>query len=169
MKNLLAGVLNIAIFSGAAAIYVYNMDEVRAEQIAKGFEEKEIHCLQQNIYFEARNQSTLGQVSVAWVTLNRMESPKYPDTICEVVWQRKQFSWTTGRKVDEISNNILDQKAWEQAGKVASKVLEMWARGTIDPTSGADHYHANYVEPYWADRQYKTVSIDDHVFYKLVR
>ena len=42
-------------------------------------------CLAKNIYFEARNQSTAGQIAVSHVVMNRVKSSRYPNTICEVV------------------------------------------------------------------------------------
>jgi spore germination cell wall hydrolase CwlJ-like protein len=52
--------------------------------------DKEIRCLAKNIYFEARNEPTLGQIAVAFVTLNRVDSNQFPDTICTVVEQKTQ-------------------------------------------------------------------------------
>ena len=52
------------------------------------------HCLAIAMYYEARNQPIDGQLAVAQVIMNRVESPRYPDTVCEVVWQPKQFSFT---------------------------------------------------------------------------
>ena len=54
-----------------------------------------VTCLATNIYFEARSEDRVGQYAVAEVTLNRVASPDYPDDVCEVVWQDKQFSWRT--------------------------------------------------------------------------
>ena len=57
--------------------------------------DKEQHkCLAMNIYHEARSESMQGQIAVAQVTLNRVEHDKWPSTICEVVYEPKQFSWT---------------------------------------------------------------------------
>jgi spore germination cell wall hydrolase CwlJ-like protein len=50
-----------------------------------------------NIYWEARTESVQGMMAVVAVTMNRVDSPRFPDTVSEVVWQYKQFSWTKGR------------------------------------------------------------------------
>ncbi len=55
-------------------------------------------CLALNIYFEARSESFASQVAVAQVTLNRIESKKYPNDVCAVVKQPKQFSWYSDGK-----------------------------------------------------------------------
>ena len=57
--------------------------------------DKEQHkCLALNIYHEARSESMEGQIAVAQVTLNRVAHSEWPSTICEVVSEPKQFSWT---------------------------------------------------------------------------
>ena len=127
--------------------------------------EKDMYCLTQNIYFEARNQSLRGQYAVAKVTLNRMIDKRFPNTVCGVVWQKKQFSWTHDGKSDRPGKTYLEQKAWAKAQKVASKAFEQWSIGN-DGTKGAVFYHADYVKPYWRKSFTKTVKIQDHIFYK---
>lgn len=124
--------------------------------------EKDMYCLAQNIYFEAKNQSLYGQMAVAMVTLNRVLSEKYPDTICEVVWQRKQFSWTHDGKSDKPKN----QKAWETAIGVANITVTIYDDRKEDITNGALFYHAYYVSPSWSKVFVETAKIEDHIFYK---
>ena len=54
---------------------------------------QEIYCGAQNVYHESRGEPDLGMVAVAQVVSNRIKSPRFPDTVCEVVYQHKQFSW----------------------------------------------------------------------------
>ena len=72
---------------------------------------EQLYCGAQNIYHESRGESNLGQIAVAQVVRNRVESQKYPNTICEVVWQPKQFSWTHDGRSDEPK----DRKAFVKA------------------------------------------------------
>ena len=51
-------------------------------------------CLIDNVIYEAAGESVTGMVAVIEVTMNRVESKRYPDTICGVVYQQEQFSWT---------------------------------------------------------------------------
>ena len=44
-----------------------------------------VMCLALAIHYEAGNQPTEGQVAVAEVIMNRVDSPRYPDTVCGVV------------------------------------------------------------------------------------
>ena len=125
------------------------------------FNSEEVKCLAQNIYFEARAESTLGQTAVAWVTLNRVEDSKYPMSICDVVWEKGQFSWTHDGKSDRPK----DKEAWNKAKYVAYQVLRN-REVQPDPTEGAIMFHAVYVEPYWIENYERVVRIDDHIFYK---
>ena len=137
--------------------------------------EQEVRCLAENIYFEARNQSIPGQIAVALVVLNRVEHPKFPNTVCGVVKQTKyypsgridlhscQFSWYCDGKSDEIPSFDGDifQLIYEYA--------ELYLRPDvilIDITDGATHYHADYVFPEWRKSKTKTVEIGDHIFYR---
>ena len=79
-----------------------------------------------NIYWEASNQSIDGQLAVAFVTMHRVLSPKYPNTFAEVVWQYKlskrskkkiaQFSWTLDGKPDTVHS----KRGWKKALEIAS-------------------------------------------------
>lgn len=125
---------------------------------AETFEES-VTCLTQNIYFEARNQSVKGQYAVGFVTINRLKHKNYPNSVCKVVWQPKQFSWTHDGKPDNPYNHI----AWLKAKSIAIDIL---SNGGKDVTKGALFYHADYVKPRWANSFQKISQIDDHVFYR---
>lgn len=181
MKNLLktsAAMLNVGVLVAMTAIGAYSIKEAQARQVVHSVSQEDKHCLQQNIFWEARNQSTLGQVAVAWVTINRMENSSYPTTICEVVKQGKknpdgsmvrhkcQFSWYCDGKSDKVPENPIAQRAWEDAGIVAEVVLLDWARNNSSPVEDAIMYHADYVNPYWASSYEVVTQVDTHIFYK---
>jgi N-acetylmuramoyl-L-alanine amidase len=119
--------------------------------------EDELGCLVENVYHEARGEDVLGQAAVAYVTLNRGRSPDYPNSVCGVVWQKGQFSWT----VDGRSDRMTDLDAIEKAVDIALAVL----RGKIeDPTGGALNYYAHHkVKPRWSRHGYKLL-IGEHTF-----
>ena len=48
-------------------------------------QKQENECLSLNIYHESRSDSFAGRIAVADVTLNRVDSNLFPNTICEVV------------------------------------------------------------------------------------
>ena len=56
--------------------------------------QKDTQCLAENIYFEARNQATAGWLGIAAVTINRVLLEKFPDSICEVVYQGPTYAWS---------------------------------------------------------------------------
>lgn len=117
-------------------------------------------CMAKNIYFESRGEVIEGQIAVAHVTANRVKHENWPNTICEVVYQDKQFSWTHQIK-DQTPK---DQKLWEQALVIARDVM---IGNTVDPSDGAVFYHANWVNPNWASEESTKVSkiIGAHIFY----
>lgn len=172
--HLAAFLMNATVAIGLTGLGVH---EVKAEserriamaesidnEIQKIYDEKQTDCLAKNIYFEARNQSFLGQRAVAWVTLNRVKDSKYPESVCEVVWQDGQFSWTEDGKPDRPT----DDTSWMLAKFVAE--IAIHTHGQIpDPTNGATMYHADYVNPYWSSKFVETVKIEDHIFYRTPR
>lgn len=115
-------------------------------------------CLAINIYWEARNQNVSGQLAVAQVTMNRVNDSRYPDNVCEVVYDYKQFSWYWDGKPDRPKN----KKAWEKAMMVASAVLDGSGHTELQ---GVTHYHAVYIQPYWQSHMTMITMIGDHVFY----
>ena len=137
---------------------------------------EELECMSKNIYFEAALESTAGKLAVAQVTMNRVNSKQYPNTVCKVVYQgrhyksglpvkdRCQFSWYCDGKLDVPHIGAM----WRESSEIAVYVLA--TPDLIDITDGATHYHADYISsPKWADPRRKTVEIDTHIFYNKAR
>lgn len=165
-KMVLSIVMNTAVAASMVVTGAYQYGQQKVEAALETFDAEQRHCLTQNIFFEARNQSEEGQKAVAWVTFNRMEHSKYPNTICDVVWQPRQFSWTHDGKADRPSNNVVEQRAWAKAQEVAAEALIEYVTNQTDPTKGSIMYHADYVKPYWAVQYAMVDQIDSHIFYK---
>ncbi len=130
-------------------------------------EAKELRCLALNIYFEARSEPVDGQLAVAFVTINRLHSRRYPNTVCGVVWQKRQFSWTHDGK----SDRPYEQRAWQQAQTIARFIFTKYlalpekVRRIMDRTNGALHYYApKLADPYWAKAKEVTFAVGGHVF-----
>lgn len=142
---------------------VAHLDAIDAVKI--GARSPEWHCLAQAIYFEARGENLLGQVAVAEVILNRVDSESYPDTVCGVVRQGEdkrnacQFSYICDGKKEKIAN----RDAFEGVGKIAWVMMQGKPRVL---TGEATHYHNTTVNPRWAKRLVRTARIGDHVFYR---
>ena len=127
--------------------------------------ERELYCLSEAIYYEARGESIEGQIAVAEVIMNRVESKHYPNTVCGVVSQGEhrrnscQFSY----KCDGAPERMSDRKAAKRARDVAILLMKGERR---DLTEDATHYHASYVNPYWAKSLTRTAQHGTHVFYR---
>ena len=109
-----------------------------------------ILCLAMNIYFEARGEPDLGQYLVAEVTMNRVHSQRWKPTVCRVVHQPKQFSWTAA------PYEITETAAFNRATHIA---LQKHKRSCVD------HYHNFTVQPDWADNMTVHNVVGNHIFY----
>jgi spore germination cell wall hydrolase CwlJ-like protein len=122
----------------------------------------EWQCLTQALYFEARGESLEGQVAVAEVILNRVDSPLYPRTVCGVVKQRGgggcQFSYVCDGKT-----RMREKASADRAGRIARAMLDGAPRLLTD---GATHFHTRGVRPSWSKRFARTASIGAHLFYR---
>lgn len=120
---------------------------------------KDHECLSMNIYHESRGEQAQGQIAVAQVTVNRVKHRQWPSSICEVVYQPKQFSWTHLIK----NHSPKETKAWKRAQVIARDVL---IGNVADVTGGAVFYHANWIKnPYWAKEVTLSKVIGNHLFY----
>lgn len=124
-----------------------------------------LQCLSEALYFEARGETVKGQFAVAEVILNRVESQRFPDSVCGVINQgtgRKyacQFTYTCDGRDERIG----EPQAYERVRKVASTILA----GRVAPlTNGATHYHTTAVRPNWARVYTRTARIGVHIFYR---
>ena len=131
-------------------------------------------CMANAIYFEGRSESTVAQIAIGQVIMNRVDDHRFPDTVCDVVTDGLRYSWNTRKIVrnkcafsfycDGKPEHINDKKSYRWAEEISWGILH--GRLHIDLTDGSTHYHANYVQPYWADAFTKTVCIDTHCFYR---
>ena len=130
--------------------------------------QREIKCLALNIFHEARSESHEGQFAVASVTLNRLESKHYPDTVCDVVYEKRwdrireryvgQFSWTELKQPPPLKS-----AAWKKAWEIAKAAYYNKEETQLN---GALFYHATYVKPSWASHKKPIAKIDNHIFYR---
>ena len=127
-----------------------------------------LDCLALNIYFEARSEPPEGQLAVAVATLNRVIATDYPDTVCGVVWQSKQFSWTHDGKSD-IPKEELPWLVANTVARYAMKHFELNSHDDVLYTHGITHYHADYVHPDWANHMELVLTIGSHKFYRRIK
>lgn len=128
--------------------------------------ERSTTCLANAVYYEANGEPIAGQRAVAQVVLNRLRHPRYPKTICDVVYQGSdrptgcQFSFTCDGSLARAPNPA----RWKNAVQVAETALAGW---TSAEAGQATHYHTLYVFPKWAPTLLKTGIVGQHIFYRL--
>lgn len=123
----------------------------------------ELECLAFNIYHEARGESQLGQELVAQVTVNRMRSTRWPNTVCGVVRQPSQFVWTRDGRPDYIT----DANAYINAYIIAVQYLY---EGRVADFPDAEHltnFHSYRQTPRsWVPWVTPVGRYGGHAFYK---
>lgn len=137
-----------------------------AQYVTAAEKMKQLECLTRNIYWEAASEPFEGKVGVAQVTLNRVESGKFADSICGVVYQKNiiyekvvcQFSWFCEgtHKVKPVHGPL-----WRESEEVAKRVLLEGFR--LPSLKNALYYHADYVTPGW--KLPRIEKVGRHIFY----
>jgi spore germination cell wall hydrolase CwlJ-like protein len=150
------------------AYLIYSVYGDYAQAAAERRRQADLLCLAQNVYYEARGEILDGQYAVAEVTMNRASSPLFPDTVCEVVFEKRwdrvrqrhvgAFSWT------ELGDLPRPRGvAWQRAIDVATAVYD----GEHSPhVPKALYYHADHIEPSWASSGRRVATIGNHLFYR---
>lgn len=80
------------------------------------------------VYAEARGEPYTGQVAIAAVVLNRVESPSFPNTISGVIYQKGAFTCVSDGQINLMPN--------QTAYNAARDALNGW-----DPTNGCLYYY----------------------------
>jgi spore germination cell wall hydrolase CwlJ-like protein len=143
----------------AAAAPARRLDAATLDQMPKATGDAQWQCLATAIYHESRGEPIAGQVAVAEVVLNRVDSRQYPNTVCGVTNQGCQFSYTCDGRSDAMSSAGPRQRA----EKLARLLLDGQPRTVTD---GATHFHATFVSPSWSRTLTRTASIGHHRFYR---
>ena len=129
---------------------------------------KEIQCLARNIHYEARGESRRGQLAVAKVTLNRVESDLFPNSICGVVNEGKhnakgyyvcQFSWRCEPWTNPKRTFHNDHPSYQVAldAILGYDNLEMVTEDTY-------WFHTPAVKPRWRKHKQMLARVDGHIF-----
>lgn len=121
---------------------------------------KKCRLLSEMGYYESRNQSDKGVVAVMSVVMNRASHPtKWPNTIREVVYQKRQFSYTHD---GSLKKGFTEKEQYTRIALLAHSVLS----GGIDsPVAQATFYHTKDVNPKWSRSVKRVGIIGSHVFY----
>jgi spore germination cell wall hydrolase CwlJ-like protein len=129
-------------------------DKVAATVADVAAVDDQLRCLATAIYFEARSEPVEGQLAVAQVVRNRARSGRFPASLCGVVYQRSQFSFSHRRSPD-------NQMQWTRALKIAAIAM---TGGWRDIVPEALYFHAARVSPGWG-RQ-RIARVGNNIFYR---
>jgi spore germination cell wall hydrolase CwlJ-like protein len=125
---------------------------------------RDLDCLTDAVYFEARGETPRGQAAVAQVVMNRVANPKFPKTVCGVVFQGAathgcQFSFAC----DGSMRRSREAAAWTRARRIAERALSGVALADIGK---ATHFHTTGVQPDWGPQMLRVAQVGLHVFYR---
>lgn len=126
---------------------------------------RDLECLTQAAYYEARGEGREGMQAVAQVVLNRARHPAFPKSVCGVVYQGAgrnsgcQFSFTCNGAM----RGGVNQAAWNRARDVASKAL---SGAVFAPVGNATHFHTTGVSPAWRNTLIRVSQVGQHLFYR---
>jgi N-acetylmuramoyl-L-alanine amidase len=122
---------------------------------------KKLQALALNIYHEARGETEKGMRMVGEVTINRVSSSQYPDTICDVVYQKSQFSWVSSKK----NKKPKEKEAWKKSLRIARELLDENV-GSY-PHLATHFVNLSVAKPSWIKKFDKVKKIGDHTFYRM--
>ena len=125
---------------------------------------RDMECLSQAVYYEARGESAAGQAAVAQVVLNRVRHPAFPKSVCAVVFQGArtascQFSFAC----DGASHHPIEGAAWRRAEQVAAKAM---GGSVMAEVGNATHFHVAGLSTDWGPHLMKVAQIGSHIFYR---
>jgi hypothetical protein len=151
---------------GQAVYRLTHPEAVRADATARigAARTRELDCLAEAVYYEARSESARGQAAVAQVVMNRVKKPGFPKTVCGVVFQGArhpgcQFSFAC----DGSMHASLEAQAWDRARHVAARAL---AGVALAEVGSATHFHTTDVSPGWTVEMRRVAQVGAHVFYR---
>ena len=127
-------------------------------------ESRDLECLTQAVYYEARGEGAAGQEAVAQVVLNRTRHPAFPKTVCGVVFQGAatatcQFSFACDGSV----HKRVESYAWRQSERIAAKALDGFVMAQV---GNATHFHVASLSTNWGPGLMRVAQIGAHVFYR---
>ncbi len=135
-----------------------NMPTKPAPEVGRAMSDRDLACLAEAVYFEARGTGATGESAVAHVVVNRSNSPKFPDSVCGVVGDGCQFSYRCDGRADVLA----DPRSRARAFSVAETVLA----GAPDITKGALFFHSARIAPGWFSTRPRVGTFGGNVFYR---
>lgn len=134
-------------------------------------EEKNINCMIENVFMEARGEDNRGKLLVANVVMNRVKHDNWPSTICGVVHQPSQFSWTAHKSGRQTFKRAKRNITPEYRNAVSTALYATLFQEK--PVTDATYFYAPAVvknPPSWSrSKKFKLVEKhQNHYFFKQV-
>ena len=129
---------------------------------------REYRCAIRNLYHEARGESLIGRAFVMKTVLNRVRDTKHPHSICKVIYEKKQFSWTIKipKHKQLVPCKTIAEKELLSRLEILSTAVIWIDRLGWDFTQNSQYYHNMSVKPVWRHNLIKTKQIGNHIFYR---
>lgn len=125
-----------------------------ATNVPGGFSQNDIQLMANAVYGEARGEPYIGQVAIAAVILNRVESATFPNTVSGVIFEPRAFTAVADGQIYLTPN--------EQAKKAVVDALNGW-----DPTGNAIYYfNPDTATSAWIWSRPQIKKIGRHIFCK---
>lgn len=129
-------------------------EAANAGKSSKGFSETDLKLMANAVYGEARGEPYVGQVAVAAVILNRLESELFPDTVSGVIFQPGAFT------------AVADGQIWLTPNETAKKAVQDAINGW-DPSVGCVYYfNPETATSKWIWSRPQVKKIGKHIFCK---
>ncbi|MFT9600005.1 spore cortex-lytic enzyme [Mesobacillus sp.] len=125
-----------------------------ATNTPNGFSQNDIQLMANAVYGEARGEPYTGQVAVAAVILNRLDSATFPNTISGVIFEPRAFT------------AVADGQIWLTPNETAKKAV-LDAINGWDPTGSALYYfNPDTATSAWIWSRPQIKKIGKHIFCK---
>jgi N-acetylmuramoyl-L-alanine amidase len=133
------------------ALFLFLLPVAAAPQT---IDDHSVTCLARTVYFEARGEPLAAQKAVAEVVMNRVQQGFAP-SICGVVYQRRQFSWTTRPA------RVREAAAYARARDLSIRLL-----AGFEPRHDrrSTYFYSGRRRPTWAKKMWPTERIGKHLF-----
>ena len=119
---------------------------------SSSYTSQDLYLLAKCVHAEARGEPYVGQVAVAAVILNRVDSPEFPNTISGVIYQPWAFT--------AVNDGQINLEPNDSAYSAAKDALNGW-----DPTYGCLYYYnPKTATSEWIWSRTPVVTIGEHVF-----
>lgn len=124
----------------------------QAVNTPKGFSENDIKLMANAVHGEARGEPYVGQVAVAAVILNRLNSASFPNDIAGVIFEPRAFT------------AVADGQIWLEPNETSRKAV-LDAINGWDPTGGATYYfNPDTATSGWIWTRPQVIQIGKHIF-----